>query len=121
MKITHTYTNQSGDAYYSRTDENGEITYSFSESFADYWTQADQDLEALKGSILVSPLQKTETIPQRYFIYEEASDPMDAERYNDLVEVTKETFDLTEGEISTERHTMFTNGCNQICHTKENY
>jgi hypothetical protein len=39
----------------------------------------------------------------------------------ELVEVDKETFDNIEGETTTERHTMFTNGVNQICHTKENY
>lgn len=56
-------------------------------------------------------------IPQRYFAYALESDLMDIE----LIEVDKETFDSIEGEISTERHTMFTNGCDQICHTKENY
>jgi len=56
-------------------------------------------------------------IPVRYFAYDLETDLMDVE----IVEVDKQTFDSLEGEITTERHTMFTNGCNQICHTKENY
>ena len=59
----------------------------------------------------------TTTIPQRYFAYDLETDIMDIE----LVEVGKQTFDSIEGEITTERHTMFANGVNQICHTKENY
>ena len=59
----------------------------------------------------------TTTLPQRYFAYDLETDIMDIE----LVEVDKQTFDSIEGEITTERHTMFANGCNQICHTKENY
>lgn len=60
---------------------------------------------------------KTETIPQRYFIYDFETDLMDVE----LVEVSKEIFDTVEGDVTTERHTVFENGVNQICHTKENY
>ena len=60
---------------------------------------------------------KNTQIPHRYFAYDLETDIMDIE----LVEVDKQTFDSIEGEISTERHTMFTNGCNQICHTKQNY
>ena len=59
----------------------------------------------------------TTTLPQRYFAYDLDTDIMDIE----LVEVDKQTFDSIEGKITTERHTMFANGCNQICHTKENY
>ena len=57
---------------------------------------------------------KTTQIPIRYFAYDLETDLMDVE----LVEVDKQTFDSIEGEISTERHTMFTNGLNQLCHTK---
>ena len=56
-------------------------------------------------------------IPHRYFAYDLDTDIMDIE----LVEIDKQTFDSIEGETTTERHTMFANGCNQICHTKENY
>ena len=59
----------------------------------------------------------TTTTPQRYFAYDLETDIMDIE----LVEVDKQTFDSIEGETITERHTMFANGVNQICHTKENY
>ena len=57
----------------------------------------------------------TTTLPQRYFAYDFDNEEVD------LVEVDKQTFDSIEGEITTKRHTMFTNGVNQICHTKENY
>ena len=56
-------------------------------------------------------------IPVRYFAYDLETDLMDVE----IVEVDKQTFDSLEGKITTERATMFTNGCDQICHTKENY
>jgi hypothetical protein len=58
---------------------------------------------------------KNTQIPVRYFAYD-----FDAEEV-DIVEVDKQTFDSLEGEITTERHTIFTNGVSQICHTKENY
>jgi hypothetical protein len=57
----------------------------------------------------------TTTLPQRYFAYDFDNEEVD------LIEIDKQTFDSIEGEITTERHTMFANGCNQICHTKENY
>ena len=59
----------------------------------------------------------TTTLPHRYFTYEIDTDIMDV----DLIEIDKATFDNIEGEITTERHTMFANGVDQICHTKENY
>ena len=71
----------------------------------------------LKGRLNPTKDTMTTTIPQRYFAYDLNTDIMDI----DLVEIDKQTFDSIEGEITTERHTMFTNGCNQICHTKENY
>lgn len=57
------------------------------------------------------------TLTHRYFAYDLDTDIMDI----DLIEIDKQTFDSIEGEITTERHTMFANGVNQICHTKENY
>jgi len=54
-------------------------------------------------------------IPQRYFAYDFDNEEVD------LIEIDKQTFDSIEGKITTERHTMFANGVNQICHTKENY
>ena len=56
------------------------------------------------------------SIPQRYFAYDLETDLMDVT----LEEIDKETFDSIEGEITTERHTIFEHGVNQICHTKEN-
>ena len=54
-------------------------------------------------------------IPVRYFAYDFDDEEVE------LIEVDKQTFDSLEGKVTTERHTMFTNGCNQVCHTKENY
>lgn len=50
------------------------------------------------------------TIPERYFIFDFEEE--------DLIEVNKTEFKQAEGEITTERHTVFTNGVNQICHSK---
>ena len=57
----------------------------------------------------------TTPIPVRYFAYNFDNEEVE------IIEVDKQTFDSLEGEITTERHTIFTNGCNQICHTKENF
>jgi hypothetical protein len=38
----------------------------------------------------------------------------------DIVEVSLETFKCLTGEITKEVHTVFENGCNQICYTIEN-
>jgi len=54
------------------------------------------------------------TIPERYFIIDEVKDELD------LIEVSKERFEEAEGKTETERHTVFTNGVDQICHTKLN-
>ena len=54
-------------------------------------------------------------IPERYFIYD-----YDEEGEFDLVEVSQERFDEEEGEISIERHSVWQNGVDQICYTKEN-
>jgi hypothetical protein len=59
----------------------------------------------------------TTTLPHRYFAYDLDTEIMDV----DLIEIDKATFDSIEGETTTERHTMFANGVDQICHTKENY
>ena len=56
------------------------------------------------------------TIPERYFIYDLYAE----DSVLDLMEVDKDTFDRTSGEVTTERHTMFNNGVNQVCHTKDN-
>ena len=34
---------ETGNVYYSTTDENGVTIYSFTEDFEDIWTQDDQD------------------------------------------------------------------------------
>lgn len=39
-----THTNKNGINYYSKTDENGEIIYSFTIDFDDTWTQEEQNL-----------------------------------------------------------------------------
>lgn len=57
------------------------------------------------------------TKTERYFIYDLYSESSEIE----IMEVDKDTFDRTDGDVTTERHTMFTNGCDQLCHTKENY
>ena len=41
----------------------------------------------------------------------------ESEEEIDIEEISKEEFDQIEGKKSTERHTMFTNGVDQICHT----
>ena len=43
MKTIETLKNQNGETYYSTTDENGQMIYSFTEDFEDIWTQDDQD------------------------------------------------------------------------------
>lgn len=50
---------------------------------------------------------------------EDGGEPEIYENEVDTVEITKACFDLLDGEVSTARHTVFDNGCNQICHTKE--
>jgi|11_taG_2_1085331.scaffolds.fasta_scaffold16295_5 hypothetical protein len=35
----------------------------------------------------------------------------------DIEEISKTEFDSIEGKKTSERHTMFTNGVNQVCHT----
>jgi hypothetical protein len=37
------YINTNGIIYYSKTDENGQTIYSFTEDFEDIWTQEVQD------------------------------------------------------------------------------
>ena len=70
-------------------------------------------LRGCKTALL--PLMKSTQIPVRYFAYDFDNEEVE------LIEVDKQTFDSLEGKVTTERHTMFTNGCNQVCHTKENY
>ncbi len=41
-----TYTNDNGENYYSRENENGEIEYSFTIDFEDTWNQDDEDLHS---------------------------------------------------------------------------
>ena len=56
---------------------------------------------------------KTENkIPERYYLFNYDFEEVD------LVEVDKEVFEEEEGEVTMERHTMFTNGVDQICYTK---
>jgi hypothetical protein len=43
METIKTHTNANGEIYYSTTAENGQTIYSFTEAFADIWTQEDQD------------------------------------------------------------------------------
>lgn len=39
-----THKNHNGETYYSKTNEDGETVYSFTETFEDIWSQEDQDL-----------------------------------------------------------------------------
>ena len=57
---------------------------------------------------------KQKKIPERYFIYDLESEELD------LKEVSQAIFNETEGEIETERHTVFSNGVDQICYIKNN-
>jgi len=41
----------------------------------------------------------------------------DSEEEIDIEEISKEEFDQTKGNKSTERHTVFANGVDQMCHT----
>ena len=52
------------------------------------------------------------TIPERYF-----TDTFNDEGEIESVEISKAEFNAFIGTITTERHTMFTNGVDQICHT----
>lgn len=53
-------------------------------------------------------------ISVRFFIF----DWVDDEEGHDIVEVDEAEFSEFEGVITYERHTVFQNGCNQICLTK---
>jgi hypothetical protein len=53
-------------------------------------------------------------IPIRFFAADFQLDPVEE------VEVSLETFKRLTGEITKERHTVFENGCSQICYTIEN-
>jgi hypothetical protein len=44
------HTNAAGDTYYSMPDDEDGIIYSFSEDFADTWTQEDEDAIAAGSS-----------------------------------------------------------------------
>ena len=59
-------------------------------------------------------MNKTQ-IPVRYFAYDFDNEEVE------IIEVDKQTFDTLRSAAATERHTMFANGVNQICHTKENF
>ena len=39
-----THKNDNGEAYFSKTNEDGETIFSFTQDFEDYWSQDDQDL-----------------------------------------------------------------------------
>ena len=41
----------------------------------------------------------------------------DSSKEIDIEEISQEEFDGIEGRKSTERHTMFANGVDQMCHT----
>jgi hypothetical protein len=43
MTIIKSHTNATGATYYSTTDENGQMIYSFTPDFEDIWTQGDED------------------------------------------------------------------------------
>ena len=53
-------------------------------------------------------------IPVRFFVY----DTNEGESEVDVIECDEATFLEAEGVIEYERHTVFANGCNQICLTK---
>ena len=55
-------------------------------------------------------------VPIRFFIYDETEDGE-----TDIFETNEAGFLEAEGEIEYERHTVFQNGCSQICLTKNPY
>jgi hypothetical protein len=57
-------------------------------------------------------------ISVRFFCYE--TDEIFANEI-DIVETDETTFLRLGGEISYERHTVFANGCNQVCLTTDAY
>lgn len=68
------------------------------------------DLEAERDA-LQAELDKL--LPVRYFIVD-----YDLDDGPDLVEVDSHEFAKADGAIKYERHTMFQNGCDQVCLTK---
>lgn len=107
----NTHTNDNGETYFSTTTDKGETIFSFTQDFTDYWSKDEQDLHENRTYTIMKDTQ----IPVRYFAYDFDDEEVE------LVEVDQQTFDSLEGKVTTERHTMFTNGCNQVCHTKANY
>lgn len=53
-------------------------------------------------------------MPVRFFIYEECEETEELE----IFECDEQTFLEAEGSIEYERHSVFQNGCKQICLTK---
>ena len=43
MKSIQSHTNTNNETYFSTTDKDGQMIYSFSEDFEDFWTQDDHD------------------------------------------------------------------------------
>lgn len=67
----------------------------------------EQERDALQEEI-----EDKERLPVRYFALDyEGEEP-------EIVEVDEAEFLAAEGSITYERHTMWANGCNQICLTK---
>ena len=52
------------------------------------------------------------TIPERYF-----TDIFSDEGEIETIEISKAEFNAFKGTITTDTHTMFANGVDQICHT----
>lgn len=70
------------------------------------------DLETERDA-LQEEIEDKERLPVRYFVID-----YDLEDGPDIVEVDEAEFLAAEGSITYERHTMWANGCNQICLTK---
>jgi hypothetical protein len=70
------------------------------------------DMETERDT-LREEIEDKERLPVRYFVLD-----YDLKDGPDIVEVDEAAFLAAEGSITYERHTMWTNGVNQICLTK---
>ena len=74
---------------------------------------AENTIEELKDELSALQLKLDGLLSIRYFIVD-----YDLDDGPDLVEVDSHEFAKAEGAIKFERHTMFQNGCDQVCLTK---
>lgn len=74
-----------------------------------YYTMTKDGPEAIKGF---------KDIPVRFFVYDEEIFNEYDETNGNYREATEQEFLEAEGAIEYERHTVYANGCSQICLTK---